>query len=147
MIIPTFNYAGSILVNQNLQILLVFSDGKWEYPHDIIKAGESIKQTALRAAVERTNVDPANIRILRELPSTVEMVGETIKNIKLIICEYETNPDFPLHAKLEHGIFEAKWFPISVLPSFAMKPNNKYIAEFLHQLFTRTPILQRDTKS
>ena len=147
MIIPTINYSGAILVNQNLQVLFVFSDGKWDFPHDIIKAGESTKQTALRAAVERTNVDPANIRILRELPATVQMVGDTIKNTKLYICDYETNAEYPLHAKLEHGIFETKWFPISILPVFAMKPNHKYIAEFLHELFTRTTILHRDTNS
>ena len=61
MTIPTINYAGVILVNQHLNILFIFTDGKWDYPSDVIKAGESSKQTALRAAVEKTNVDPANI--------------------------------------------------------------------------------------
>ena len=147
MVIPTINYAGVILVNQNLQILFVFTDGKWDFPTDIVKAGESSKQTALRAVVERANVDPANIRILKELPSTVQMTADVIKDIKLYICEYETNLDYPLHAKLEHGIFETKWFPVSGMPVFAMKSNHRYIAEFLHEFFTRTAILQRDPKS
>ena len=147
MTIPTLNYGGTILINEKLQVLFVFTDGKWDYPTDIIKAGESTKQTALRAVVEKTNVDPASIRILRDLPSTLQMDGEIIKNIKLIICEYDTNPDYPLHAKMEQGVFETKWFPISSLPVFLMKPNHKYITEFLHELFTRTRVLHRDPKS
>ena len=143
MEIQTIKYAGCIIVSQSLNVLHVFTDGKWDYPTDIVKAGESNKQAALRAAVERTNVDPANIRILKELPSTVQMSGEIINETRLYICEYETNPDFPLHAKLEHGIFETKWFPISILPVFAMKSDRKYIGEFLHNLFTRTNILRR----
>ena len=147
MMIPTFNYAGTVLINEKLQVLFVFTDGKWDYPTDMVKAGESHKQAALRAVVEKTNVDPASIRILKDLPSTLQMNGETIKNTKLIICEYDSNPDYPLHAKMEQGVFETKWFPISALPIFLMKSNHKYITEFLHELFTRTPILYRDTKS
>jgi len=147
MTIPTVKYAGVIMVNEKLQVLFVFGDGKWDYPTDIVKAGETNKQAALRSVVERTNVDPANISILKELPSTVQMEGDVIKETKLFICEYDTNPEYPLHAKLEHGVFESKWYPISVLPLFAMKTPHRYITEFLHELFTRTRILHRDPKS
>tara|TARA_R110000824_G_scaffold128248_1_gene289004 strand:- start:4760 stop:5209 length:450 start_codon:yes stop_codon:yes gene_type:complete len=146
MNIPQVNYAGTIIVNENYQVLFVFSDGIWEFPHGFMRAGESKKQAALRVAVEHTNIDPANIRILKELPPVWEMEGEAIKSTTLYICEYESNPDYKLRANFEdNGVFESKWFFMSQMPAFASNIAHKYIINFIAKLFSRTSILYRST--
>ena len=142
MVIPMITYAGGIIVNEKYEVLFVYSDDMWDFPCDLVKEGESLKQAALRAAVEKTNIDPANIRILREMPPTLDMEGGTIINTKLFICEYDTNPAYMLHADFERfGIFESKWFSMSALPTYSTSVSNKYITNFLSKLFSRTPIL------
>ena len=144
MTTPTINYAGTVLINDKFQMLFVFTDGMWDFPCDMVKAGESSKQSALRAVVEKTNVDPANIRILKELPDILEMEGNTIIKTKLYICEYETNPDYILRASFEgDGVFESKWFYMSALPIYATSISNKYIIGFLYKFLSRTSILSK----
>jgi 8-oxo-dGTP pyrophosphatase MutT (NUDIX family) len=107
--------AGGLVRNENGEILLIFRNGRWDFPKGKSKKGEKPRQTAIREVMEETGL--SDLSITKKLPSTYHTYVEKNKNIlkKTNWFEMFSKNSDSLKPQTEEGITEVKWIATTEL--------------------------------
>ena len=72
--------AGSLVVNRNKELLLIYRKGKWDLPKGKVEKSEKKKHGALRETAEETGLELKNLSLQHPLKKTAHLLKQ--KKIK-----------------------------------------------------------------
>tara|TARA_B100001778_G_C18542627_1_gene609068 strand:- start:350 stop:772 length:423 start_codon:yes stop_codon:yes gene_type:complete len=100
--------AGSLVVNNNNEILLIFRKGMWDLPKGKLEIEEPPSQGALRETSEETGLKLKKLKVKSKLTTTSHLLnGEDVKT-KWFLVKYK-GFKYKLIPQKKEGIKECKW--------------------------------------
>lgn len=133
--------AGSLVVNNNNEILLIFRKGMWDLPKGKLEIEESPSLGALRETAEETGLKLKKLKVKSKLTTTSHLLnGEDVKT-KWFLVKYK-GFKYKLIPQKKEGIQECKWvsedllvYYMPVLRNYAKDVFNFYFSTVkTHQL-------------
>jgi 8-oxo-dGTP pyrophosphatase MutT (NUDIX family) len=79
--------AGSIVINQNQEMLLIYRKGKWDFPKGKLEKEEKTKEGALRETAEETGLNLKQLKVKSPLMKTTHLKRGK-KNKNPMVCDF-----------------------------------------------------------
>lgn len=103
--------AGGIVTNENEEVLMIFRDGKWDFPKGKVELGENTETAAIREVREETGLQEVQADHLASHTYHTYMIqGKKILK-KTSWYAMTSASDCPLLPQEEENITEACWIP------------------------------------
>jgi 8-oxo-dGTP pyrophosphatase MutT (NUDIX family) len=109
--------AGSIVINQNQEMLLIFRKGKWDFPKGKLEKEEKTKEGALRETAEETGLNLKQLKVKSSLMKTTHLKrGKKIKTQWYVISYTGCLNSFVPQKK--EGIIACTWVSLSLIETY-----------------------------
>jgi 8-oxo-dGTP pyrophosphatase MutT (NUDIX family) len=109
--------AGSIVINQNQEMLLIFRKGKWDFPKGKLEKEEKTKEGALRETAEETGLNLKQLKVKSPLMKTTHLKrGKKIKTQWYVISYTGCLNSFVPQKK--EGIIACTWVSLSLIETY-----------------------------
>ena len=109
--------AGSIVINQNQEMLLIYRKGKWDFPKGKLEKEEKTKEGALRETAEETGLNLKQLKVKSPLMKTTHLKrGKKIKTQWYVISYTGCLNSFVPQKK--EGIIACTWVSLSLIETY-----------------------------
>ena len=121
--------AGSVILNQKNEILLIFRKGKWDLPKGKVSKKGKLLSVAINESIEETGLKKKNLKLIKPLSKSSSVKKDGIILDYWFLLEYE-GKKLELKPQTEEGISDYRWVSkkdiIKYYPYF-----RKYVCEVL----------------
>ena len=121
--------AGSVILNQKNEILLIFRKGKWDLPKGKVSKKGKLLSVAINESIEETGLKKKNLKLIKPLSKSSSVKKDGIILDYWFLLEYE-GKKLELKPQTEEGITDYRWVSkkdiIKYYPYF-----RKYVCEVL----------------
>ena len=100
--------AGSLVINQKKELLLIYRKGKWDFPKGKVEKNEKKKTGALREASEETGLELEKLSLQQPLKKTAHLLKQKKVNTKWYLVNYKGSKQ-KLKPQKEEGIEKCIW--------------------------------------
>jgi ADP-ribose pyrophosphatase YjhB (NUDIX family) len=125
--------AGSLVVNRNKELLLIYRKGKWDLPKGKVEKREKKKHGALRETAEETGLELKNLSLQQPLKKTAHLLKQKKIKTKWYLVNY-LGYKKTMKPQKEEGIEQCIWvkqeslvFYLPYLRSYAKEVLKYYI--------------------
>ena len=125
--------AGSLVINEKKELLLIYRKGKWDFPKGKVEKNEKKKTGALREASEETGLEIEKLSLQQPLKKTAHLLKQKKIKTKWYLVNYKGSKK-KLKPQKEEGIEKCIWvsqeslvFYIPCLRSYAREVLVYYI--------------------
>ncbi|MBL6668366.1 MAG: NUDIX hydrolase [Crocinitomicaceae bacterium] len=125
--------AGSLVINEKKELLLIYRKGKWDFPKGKVEKNEKKKTGALREASEETGLEIEKLSLQQPLKKTAHLLKQKKIKTKWYLVNYKGSKK-KLKPQKEEGIEKCIWvsqeslvFYIPYLRSYAREVLVYYI--------------------
>ena len=125
--------AGSLVINEKKELLLIYRKGKWDFPKGKVEKNEKKKTGALREASEETGLEIEKLSLQQPLKKTAHLLKQKKIKTKWYLVNYKGSKK-KLKTQKEEGIEKCIWvsqeslvFYIPYLRSYAREVLVYYI--------------------
>ena len=125
--------AGSLVINEKKELLLIYRKGKWDFPKGKVEKNEKKKTGALREASEETGLEIEKLSLQQPLKKTAHLLKQKKIKTKWYLVNYKEKKK-KLKPQKEEGIEKCIWvsqeslvFYIPYLRSYAREVLVYYI--------------------
>ena len=109
--------AGSIVINQNQEMLLIYRKGKWDFPKGKLEKEEKTKEGALRETAEETGLNLKQLKVKSPQMKTTHLKrGKKIKTQWYVISYTGCLNSFVPQKK--EGIIACTWVSLSLIETY-----------------------------
>ena len=121
--------AGSVILNNKNEILLIFRKGKWDLPKGKVSKKGKLLSVAINESIEETGLKKKNLKLIKPLSKSSSVKKDGIILDYWFLLEYE-GKKLELKPQTEEGISDYRWVSkkdiIKYYPYF-----RKYVCEVL----------------
>lgn len=100
--------AGSLVINQKKELLLIYRKGKWDFPKGKVEKNEKKKMGALRETSEETGLELEKLSLQQPLKKTAHLLKQKKINTKWYLVNYKGSKQ-KLKPQKEEGIEKCIW--------------------------------------
>ena len=100
--------AGSSVINQKKELLLIYRKGKWDFPKGKVEKNEKKKTGALRETSEETGLELEKLSLQQPLKKTAHLLKQKKVNTKWYLVNYKGSKQ-KLKPQKEEGIEKCIW--------------------------------------
>jgi 8-oxo-dGTP pyrophosphatase MutT (NUDIX family) len=100
--------AGSLVINQKKELLLIYRKGKWDFPKGKVEKNESKKTGALRETAEETGLELDKLSLVQPLKKTAHYLKHKKIRTKWYLVNYKGSKQ-KLKPQKEEGIEKCIW--------------------------------------
>lgn len=100
--------AGSLVINQKKELLLIYRKGKWDFPKGKVEKNEKKKTGALRETSEETGLELEKLSLQQPLKKTAHLLKQKKVNTKWYLVNYKGSKQ-KLKPQKEEGIEKCIW--------------------------------------
>ena len=100
--------AGSLVINQKKELLLIYRKGKWDFPKGKVEKNEKKKTGALRETSEETGLELEKLSLQQPLKKTAHLLKQKKINTKWYLVNYKGSKQ-KLKPQKEEGIEKCIW--------------------------------------
>ena len=100
--------AGSLVINQKKELLLIYRKGKWDFPKGKVEKNEKKKTGALRETSEETGLELEKLSLQQPLKKTAHLLKQKKINTKWYLVNYIGSKQ-KLKPQKEEGIEKCIW--------------------------------------
>ena len=100
--------AGSLVINQKRELLLIYRKGKWDFPKGKVEKNEKKKTGALRETSEETGLELEKLSLQQPLKKTAHLLKQKKINTKWYLVNYKGSKQ-KLKPQKEEGIEKCIW--------------------------------------
>ena len=126
--------AGSVILNQKNEILLIFRKGKWDLPKGKVSKKGKLLSVAINESIEETGLKKKNLKLIKPLSKSSYVKKDGIILDYWFLLEYE-GKKLELKPQTEEGISDyrsvSKKDIIKYFPYF-----RKYVIDVMSQYLT-----------
>ena len=118
---PEITAAGGKVINQNLEILFIYRNKKWDLPKGKTEKNENFSQTALREVIEETGIK--NLSIVKPLEKTYHIFKRDGNYYLKLTYWFEMYSDYKgkFKPQKKEGITRVEWIGIENISSILPK--------------------------
>ena len=121
--------AGSVIINQKSQILLIYRKGKWDLPKGKVSKKGKLLTAAIDESIEETGLKKKKLRLIKPLKKSTSVKKNGIIVDYWFLLQYVAK-NHELKPQIKEGITECKWVSkediIDYYPYF-----RKYVCEVI----------------
>ena len=81
--------AGSLVINEKKELLLIYRKGKWDFPKGKVEKNEKKKTGALREASEETGLEIEKLSLQQPLKKTAHLLKQMKIKTKWYLVNYK----------------------------------------------------------
>ena len=100
--------AGSLVINQKKELLLIYRKGRWDFPKGKVEKNENKKKGALRETSEETGLELDKLSLQRPLKKTAHLLKQKKIRTKWYLVNYKGSKQ-KLKPQKEEGIEKCIW--------------------------------------
>ena len=100
--------AGSLVINQKKELLLIYRKGRWDFPKCKVEKNENKKKGALRETSEETGLELDKLSLQRPLKKTAHLLKQKKIRTKWYLVNYKGSKQ-KLKPQKEEGIEKCIW--------------------------------------
>lgn len=100
--------AGSLVINQKKELLLIYRNGRWDFPKGKVEKNENKKTGALREASEETGLELDKLSLQQPLKKTAHLLKQKKIRTKWYLVNYKGSKQ-KLKPQKEEGIEKCIW--------------------------------------
>ena len=100
--------AGSLVINQKKELLLIYRKGKWDFPKGKVEKNEKKRTGALRETSEETGLELEKLSLQQPLKKTAHLLKQKKINTKWYLVNYKGSKQ-KLKPQKEEGIEKCIW--------------------------------------
>lgn len=100
--------AGSLVINQKKELLLIYRKGKWDFPKGKVEKNEKKKTGALRETSEETGLEFEKLSLQQPLKKTAHLLKQKKIRTKWYLVNYKGSKQ-KLKPQKEEGIEKCIW--------------------------------------
>ncbi len=123
--------AGSLIINEKNQLLLIFRKGKWDLPKGKVNNKVKLLSAAIDESIEETGLKKKHLRLLKPLKKSVSVKKNGIIYDYWFLFKYESKK-IVFKPQINEGITECRWVNekdiIKYYPFF-----RKYVCEVIRR--------------
>ena len=100
--------AGSLVINQKKELLLIYRKGRWDFPKGKVEKNENKKTGALRETSEETGLELHKLSLQQPLKKTAHLLKQKKIRTKWYLVNYKGTKQ-KLKPQKEEGIEKCIW--------------------------------------
>ena len=100
--------AGSLVINQKKELLLIYRNGRWDFPKGKVEKNENKKTGALRETSEETGLELDKLSLQQPLKKTAHLLKQKKIKTKWYLVNYKGSKQ-KLKPQKEEGIEKCIW--------------------------------------
>lgn len=100
--------AGSLVINQKKELLLIYRNGRWDFPKGKVEKNENKKTGALRETSEETGLELDKLSLQQPLKKTAHLLKQKKIRTKWYLVNYKGSKQ-KLKPQKEEGIEKCIW--------------------------------------
>lgn len=100
--------AGSLVINQKKELLLIYRKGRWDFPKGKVEKNEKKKTGALRETSEETGLELEKLSLQQPLKKTAHLLKQKKIRTKWYLVNYKGSKQ-KLKPQKEEGIEKCIW--------------------------------------
>lgn len=100
--------AGSLIVNDKRQILLIFRKGKWDLPKGKVNKKVKLLSAAIEESIEETGLKKKHLKLIKPLEKSVAIKKNGVIYDYWFLFKYESKK-YNFKPQTNEGIEECRW--------------------------------------
>jgi 8-oxo-dGTP pyrophosphatase MutT (NUDIX family) len=100
--------AGSLILNNKNQLLLIFRKGKWDLPKGKVNKKRKLLSAAIEESIEETGLKKKHLRLIKPLKKSVSVKKNGVIYDYWFLFKYKSRK-YNFKPQISEGIEECRW--------------------------------------